>query len=279
MRPAISKGVCVLGVLGVLLVCASRPASAQAPSPDGSAARCVATFTTAGSARPAAPVLPQVQYDARTNTTFSFSAADDGAVRITMAAADALDVEKIVYPDGHFAMVMQAGDDRVSIRVAEDTLEIARGRRSLRVGLSSPEEDDWVKVRAVLFGSRALRLFRSFALDLDETTMATPAGAAVTLSDAVLGYLDGDPGAVNRLDREFRRANRTRVQVVAFGAGPNRCWDSYQSMVVAAADDYHGCRHSFRWYSLRQGSCLLVWSLQAESAWFQFLGCSAVPLK
>ncbi len=279
MRPAIREGAFVLGVLGMLL-CVPLVDSAQAASPGGIAPQCVGVFKAAHATHATAPAVPQVQRDERTDTTFFFTAENDGAVRIRIAAANVLQVEKVVYPDGHFTIVLQAGSDRVSVGVSEGVLDVERGRRSLRLALSKPANDDWMRLRTMLVGSRALDLFRALALELDEALASTPGGAAVALSDAVLGYLDGDVGAVDRLDRRYRRAARARIQVAAsFLVRQNGCWDRYQEMVVAAADDYSSCRRTFSWYNPRQAECVFVWSLQAESAWFQFLGCSSIPVK
>jgi hypothetical protein len=49
--------------------------------------------------------------------------------------------------------------------------------------------------------------------------------------------------------------------------------------VVRAAAQMEQCMGQFGvWNPMRQ-VCAGVWTLQVESAWFSFLGCSAIPLK
>lgn len=277
MRPAIKKAAWSLGTCSLLMICYPFTGPAEAGW-TGDAPQCVAVLK-ASSARPTAAPSLQVHHDAHANATFFFSLARDGASRMTLKAGE-LDVEKTVYHDGRFQIALQAGEDRMSVVVGLAVLDVARGNRHLHIDIGQASDEDWLQVKTLLAGSRALRLFRALAYNLDPATLRKPAGASIVSSDAILGYLDGDLAAVARLGQQMRTARQARIRTVALGEEPeDSCYKKWEAAVVAAADEYDKCRHSFPWYSPAQAGCVLVWTLQAESAWFQFLACSAVPLR
>jgi hypothetical protein len=277
MRPAIKKAAWSLGACSLLMICYPFTGPAEAGW-TGDAPQCTAVFK-ASSARPMAAPSLQVHHDAHANATFFFSLARDGASRMTLKAGE-LDVEKTVYHDGRSQIALTAGGDRLVVAVGLGALDVQRNNRDLHIEVGQATDDDWLRVKTLLAGSRALRLFRTLAFNLDPATLQTPAAASVMSSDAILGYLDGDVAAVDRLNRQFRSARQVRVRPVLFRAsGGNDCWNRYEADVVEAADEYDNCRHTFNWYDPRQAGCVFVWTLQAESAWFQFLACSAIPLK
>jgi hypothetical protein len=276
MRPAIEKAAWLVGVGALLMIGSPFAGSAQAASGDR-VPQCVGVFKTSAVTAPAVRSV-QMHHDAQANATFFFSVARDGAVRMTMKAGD-LDVEKTVYADGRFRLVLQAGNDRMSVVLGPGLLEVQRGNRRVRLDVGQTSDDDWLRVKTLLAGSRALRLLRTLAFNLEPATLRTPAGTAVMSSDAVLGFLEGDVAAVARLGQQMRAARQARIRTVAFEEEEKDCYKKYEALVVEAADEYDACRHSFYWWDPRQEACIFVWTLQAESAWFQFLGCSAVPLK
>jgi hypothetical protein len=49
--------------------------------------------------------------------------------------------------------------------------------------------------------------------------------------------------------------------------------------VLQASYQLESCIASFAVYNPLRQVCAAVWILQIESAWFQFLSCSAIPLK
>ncbi len=270
-KVASSLGVCALMTTAAPLTAVAAPASFSGP-------QCV------GVSAPTAPSrgsgAAQVSHDAQAGATFFFSRAFDGGVRIQLQT-DVLQMEKTVYPDGHFEMQMQAGDDRVAVAFGIGGLDVVRGNRTTHVDIGQAADEDWLQVRLLLAGSKALRLFRMLAFSLDPATLKKPGGASVQTSDALLGFLDGDLGAVARLGERMRAARSARIRQVSLveDEGANPCYDKYVAMVVAAADDYSACRKTFSWYNPWQAACVAAWTLQAESAWFQFLACSAIPIK
>ena len=69
-----------------------------------------------------------------------------------------------------------------------------------------------------------------------------------------------------------------RLRKAQAGHTPS-CWDTYQRLVVAAANALQSCLASFAVYNPMRNACAFVWTLQVESAWFQFLSCSSFPMK
>ncbi len=272
-KTASSVGVCVFLTLGYAFVALAGPTPvSSSPGQCTAVPRVVPATALPGSAQ-------QVTHDTLTDAVFFFSRAADGGVRMQVKAAD-LEVDKTVYADGRFVMQVEAGEDRLAVAFGTTGMEVTRGTEHGHLDFARAADAEWLQIRMMLAGSRALRLFRLLACTLDPATLKKPAGAAMRASDAFLGYLDGDVGAVARLGNQFRAERSARLlKVLAEDEGPNPCYDKYQAMVVAAADEYNGCRKSFSWYSPWQAACIGNWTLQAESAWFQFLACSAVPLK
>jgi hypothetical protein len=278
MRRAITKGVCLLGTCCLLAL--SFPVVAGAGTPNGGdIPRCVAMLKSTTTA-PATKAVPfQVYNDGRTHATFFFASTGDGAVQMTVKASE-LDVEKTVYPDGRSRIVLRAGDDLLAVAVSAGIVEVERSNgHRLRVDVFGAADDEWVQVKVLLAGSKALRLFRALAGSLDPRTSNTPAGAAVALSDAALAQLDGDSAAVGRLVQQMRAARQARIRPVRFAIGEADCWHTYEGEVMHAADDYDSCRHTFSWYDPRQAACAFVWTIQAESAWGELLACSSIGVK
>ena len=273
-KTASSLGVVALIVFGYPFTCAA----ANGPSV-GAFPQCVAVSGAAPARTPAARTS-QVGHDGTVDADFSFSRTRDGAARITLKAGD-LQMDKTVYADGRFQIRLVAGDDEVSAALGPWSLDVERGNRQIHVDIGQAVDEDWLHVKTLLAGSRALRLFRMLAYSLDAATLRSPGGASVQASDAILGYLDGDVAAVWRLGEQMRAARAARVRKASLHEddGPNECYEKSEAAVVAAANDYGACRKTFNWYSPWQAGCIAVWTLQAESAWFQFLACSAIPIK
>src|SRR5262249_31070778 len=98
---------------------------------------------------------------------------------------------------------------------------------------------------------------------------------SLRVTGAIVSQVDGDDGAVRRLGRELRSkfgSNMKRVRL------RESCWDSYQALVVRAAGQMEQCMGQFGVANPMRQLCAFVWTLQVESAWFSFLGCSAIPV-
>jgi hypothetical protein len=245
-------------------------------------AAATATATPVPLLRGATSSPSQVRVDPATRAAFVYWAARDGGLRVTTKTGE-LDVRKTVYLDGRFEIVLEAGQDRLSVAMGPHSVDVARGGTRAHVEIGRDEDDDWLRVKQVLAGSKALRLFRALTAALDPATLETVAGTAMLSGDAVLGYLDGDVGAIPRLAEHFIKQRRAKLKPAAFedesDAAEKTCYKKYEEEVAEAAREYHECRRTFEWWSGWQAACVARWALQAESAWFQFIACSAVPLR
>jgi hypothetical protein len=276
MRPAIKRGIGLL-TCGLLMMSVGI-ATAQTAPVGAVVPQCVAMVKTSATAPDAKAVAPQVHHDARTNTTFFYSLTSDGGVRITASAGD-LEVDKVVYPDGRSRIVLGADNDRVSLTIGVGEVNVERrGAGRMQVDVPRATEAEWLQVKVLLAGSKALRRFRALASSLDAPTLKTPSGAAVVLSDAVLGHLDGDVGAVGRLMQQMRAAVQARIRPVRVAVPEEDCWHTYEQQTVHALDDYESCRKMFWFFDPRQEGCLFVWGIQAEAAWVQLISCSGLHL-
>ncbi len=276
MRLAINKVSWTLGIGSMVLV--SVLGTAAAASADEIGSQCVAVLKD-GAAASAVSRVPQVGHDARTKATFYFTLARDGGIRLTLQAGE-IEAEKTVYPDGRFRLQVKAGEDRVAMAAAPGEVQVERRGRQARINLDTATDDDWLQVRVLLAGSKAVRLFRLLASNLDLATLEGPAGPSILLSDAVVGFLDGDVGAIARLAGQMRAAHGARIRTVSVrGEDYLKCFRDYEAAVNQAQLEFNACSIRYPYFDPRQYGCLLVWTLQVESAWFQFLACSAIPMK
>jgi hypothetical protein len=228
-------------------------------------------------AAPGKPVLNRInQVAARSELglTVSVSNTADGAVLLSATTGD-LSIRKTVYADGRYLALIEQGRDRVAFASSEGRLTVTYGSKSLT--LSSDQDDQQpARVRGLLVSSPALRVFRRLVAELEATGDVTPEILSLRITGAIVSQVDGDDGAVRRLGRELR---------AKFGAGMRKarlrasCWDAYQALVVQAANQMEECMGQFGVYNPMRQVCAFVWTLQVESAWFSFLGCSAVPIR
>ena len=220
----------------------------------------------------------QVAHDARTNATFAFSLTSDGAARMVVKAGE-LEAEKIVYADGHFRIEARTGNDSVAVAVAAGSIDVERHNHRTHLDSKLAADDDWLRASELVAGSKALRLFRALAANLDDATLQTPGGAGVVLGDAALGMLGGDVDAAGRLRRQMRAAHQARIRPVALRQGFLDCYRKYGEAVDTAAGEYGWC-YAMMWiYDPMGYACSFQWLLEVESAWFQFISCSAFPLR
>ena len=91
-----------------------------------------------------------------------------------------------------------------------------------------------------------------------------------------LAELLGDPGAARRFGQSVAGGGGALRKVQQY---TQSCWDVYQRLVLQASYQLESCIASFAVYNPLRQVCAAVWILQVESAWFQFLSCSAIPLK
>lgn len=206
--------------------------------------------------------------------TVSVSSTNDGGLLLSATAGE-LSFRKVVYADGRYQAQIEQGRDRIAFAGSEGRVTVTYGSRSLTL---SADQDDRQpgRVRALIVSSPALRQFRRLVAQLEATGDVSPEVLGLRVTGAVVSEVDGDEGAVRRLSRELRAKFTANMRKVRLRTS---CYDSYQALVVQAANQMEECMGQFGvWNPMRQ-VCAAVWTLQVESAWFSFLSCSAIPLK
>jgi len=205
-------------------------------------------------------------------TRMSSGLAADGSASFHAISAD-LEVTKKVSRTGAYTLQLSRGDDAVEVRADRSAVSVNRGGRSVWIDLDVVSEEDLAAVRALLVGSRSVRALRALAATLGNGPTRSPGVLAVVMADAVLGVLDGDPAAAERL-AERLGGRRTAVRRVSFEEG---CYERWEAEVIRAYDSYLGCVSVYMGITQWREACGLRWLLWAESAWFSFLMCSGSP--
>ncbi len=206
---------------------------------------------------------------------------EDGGFAVTATAGD-LTVSKQVYADGRFVVrVATQGEDRLLISGAANGLTVAYGAEAavdLRADGDVDYEGKARRVRGWMARSDAVQRFRLINEALEQQDALSPEALSLRVTGALVAELLGDPGAAQRLSRSLsaRLANRLRKAQSGYTTS---CWDTYQRLVVSAANALQSCLNSFAVYNPMRQVCAFIWTLQVESAWFQFLSCSSFPVK
>jgi hypothetical protein len=251
-----SRGV----IMGVLLVSVTAGAAVAAAEPHPRAVRAV-------------------QQDAELGLTTQTAVASDGALVVTAQAAG-LTIDKRVYSDGRFDVRIAFGtNDRVVIAADVDGISVATAHEAtIRLNPAGDMEYEprARRVREWLAASAAVGRFRQLVDALERRGGRDPEALSLRATGALVAELLGDPGAARRFGE----------RVAGGGAGFRKaqqytqsCWDIYQRLVLQASYQLESCIASFAVYNPLRQVCAAVWILQIESAWFQFLSCSAIPLK
>ena len=244
----------------------------------------VATTATAAGAAPVGKTLRPVrlvQDLPELGLSAGVTMENDGALVVTATAGD-LTMRKQVYADGRFVVRMAThGDDRLVISGAGDGLRVSYGAEDT-VHLQADRDGDYDtqagRVRGWLARSSAVQRFRQINDVLDRQDAVSPEALSLRVTGALLSELLGDPGAAHRLGRSITARLGPRLRKAQAAHTPS-CWDTYQRLVVYAANALESCLASFAVYNPLRNACAFIWTLQVESAWFQFLSCSSFPMK
>ncbi len=207
---------------------------------------------------------------------YKVSSAADGGIQFSGEAPD-LQFQKTSYADGHFTLRIVSHGDTLELNAGMSGIEVTRGNRSQMLEASGITAQDAAKMRALFAGSRALRRYRELAAALQRAGDTSPAAHGVLVPAALLEQLDGDASAPARIARGLAGA-KAAVRLRPIRRSDD-CWDSYASRTYAAAVDYCSCYNEMSGSSFFQDLCAFTWVLRCESYWFQFLSCSAIPLR
>ena len=227
-----------------------------------------------------APVSSPPYYDGALGATFGIGIEADGSARTYVRAADLL-VDKRVTRAGQTTLVLQYGDDRVTFTLGRQDITVARGDRSAALSPDRRDGEHRTAVRAVLLGSTAVRAFRAFTAALEQRERLTrPELLATLLDGAIVGVLDGDEAAAERVARRIGRPDKaglrqvgefTRVQFYD-------CLTDYERALMRAWDVYLACIAQPTWleYIVDSPFCALEHMIRAEQYIFQLIACMAI---
>jgi hypothetical protein len=220
---------------------------------------------------------PLSHYDARTHATFVARFTSDRQAQLSVRAGE-LALEKSVSPDGSFTIDLTAGPDRVIVAMTGAGIDVSRDGSTLHVEFGQAGEDDFLAVRKLLAGSKAVRLHRLLAGNLEERTLVAPGGVATLISDAFLGLLEGDMTALERLGERVARHALGRVRRARAG-NADSCYVQWENEVMDAFYQLAACKYDYAWWNPVKEVCNVRYMMRCEFAWWELLGCCAVPIK
>jgi hypothetical protein len=211
--------------------------------------------------------------DESTGAEVRLTARQNGALQVLMSWPD-FEFQKVVQPNGDYHLRLRGRQDLVLLIRTGDRLRVTRSGQTATLSLVQPDANGLDTVQQVLAGSRAVRLFRALYARLSDDTLGSVPGMALDSAEALVDVLQGNPSVGGR-----RRAQpRGRVAQVSFG-GRNVCYDEYETEVNKSWGELAECVDDVKWFPGGPEVCALVWAIKVESAWFQFVKCSAFPLK
>lgn len=252
----------------------------------GLAVCCVATVMAGvASGEPGRPRLVATQqagpgdwgasrFDEATGLWFS-QAVDADGTPVSEVKGVELTLRKKVKRPGHVVIDLSASGESVSISVTRDRVDLKVGRRRLRFDPTRATEADYDAVRRVLAESRALSRLRIAASGVTAGTRKSSHGFDLLATEALLGLVAGDPSAAVQL-KERIRAEIEGVQVQPVRRMIGECYRGWRQEVYSAMIDAETCVSSFAFWNVpMRNLCMLDWTIRVESAWFEYLSCSA----
>jgi hypothetical protein len=230
-----------------------------------------ATFPAGSGTRPTAfAASPQAGRNDRADLTFSTTPMRDGTIQVDAQGGD-LVLRKKIGPDGSFSLVLQTPRDRLSLSFQEHTITVTRGRNTVSLTPASTSDDDLDRVHRLLADSRAARLLRMAAAELQASEDDSAESSAVVMADAVIGMLSGDAGAPLRVGRHLSRRVRATVRPAGMQTD---CYGTWERRVYFAYMDLESCERSFSVWNPTRYLCAARYILMAESYWFSMISCT-----
>jgi hypothetical protein len=272
----------VVGLVSLALIGAGGDARAAGTAVPGGAATAPAcridtvrvtpatTKATPGTSARLRPVA-QVFRNDRADVTFELAPASTGEGITVSGRRGDLEVTKTVQASGEFVLGLATARDRVAIAVTGRGATVTRGRTTILLPRSEPSEGQAIRIRRLLADSEAVVQYRALTASLMETDDRSHPGLALIMSDATVGLLGGDVGAPGRIARllgQRRNANARRAGMAV------DCFTTMETRMMEAWNDYGSCYYSTAYNSFYQSMCSWRWTLQVESYWFNFIGCS-----
>jgi hypothetical protein len=192
---------------------------------------------------------------------------DDGADGIALTATCAgLRVHKTVKADGRAEAILRRARDET--RVAIGRTGFLLGRRAGVIELD-PRATGGVqsrRIRSMLY-TPAVRTLRAIAAALEDGAVQSPEWLGLRLTAAVLAFLDGDEGAIQRLARELATRPAPPQPAAAYAEG----WPAFNDLVSKASADLFAGSVAGSYSSPMHAICGVGWALQVEAAWFRYV--------
>ena len=233
---------------------------------------CVALSVAVSTQVSAAPA-PQTSPD---GAVYTFATGPSGEAVLTVDAGE-LHVEKSVLPNGSTALLLRVGSEELRLEVTTDRVSLATANGTSSFVPGGADDREAVAVRVALARSRAVEAFRQAAARVSARGGQSPFEEALALSGALVGQLSGDPGALRGFNGRHRPVKGAVRPVSARRI--EDCWGQYENFILWAWDQYLWCLSEGRLRFFGVSYCEAQYYMRAESAWFQFLACSAIPVK
>jgi hypothetical protein len=214
------------------------------------------------------------RYDEATGLWLIGRTESDGRLVSEVKGGD-LVVRKTIKAPGELTIEILAGRHAATITVSRTLVEVKTRRRTVRFDPTRAAEADYHAAKQVLAESGVVSRARAAAAGLGREAADSVQGLDFQLTDAVVGILDGDTAAVDRLKERIR----TRVLGIglkpAGGGAIGECYEQYKWEVYRAWIANEECVRDFDFWNVpMRNLCNLEWTIRVEAAWFEFVGCT-----
>ncbi|HEY7449205.1 MAG TPA: hypothetical protein VH702_13695 [Vicinamibacterales bacterium] len=228
-------------------------------------------------------LIGQPQYDDTLDATFSLGMAPDGSAWTRLESGE-LTVDKWATAAGDATIVLNYRSDRVTFALKTAGYTVSRGRRTASFSPTDSKQDRRNAFRMLLVGSPAVRAFRAFTSAMERRDGEdTTAMISAMMDGALVGALDGDDGAIDRVGKRLerrmragiRRAHGTTLAQYQF----NDCVLAYERALLSSWNLYSGCINTDSlWnYFLYAPVCAFEFGIRSQQYVFQFISCMAIP--
>lgn len=210
--------------------------------------------------------------DPAPNWTVALRPGPEGGYLFEAAAGD-LRVTKSMKRADQLTVTITDGADTIKLDATQQATTVSVHGRSVTLDVANANEESLKAMRAIIQGSDAARKFQSSVSgELEGGQRKLHPG--LTITHALLRALEGDDSAVKNLHHQLLGGAIGPIRAVGFSQG---CFNAWEAEVVRAWDDYVACHRELTGIrAALRGMCGWRYALWVESAWFSFLGCSAL---